>query len=315
MHSPFPAGPAPCTRTVPPLPACYGRASGSWFDGHRQGDGDMMEALVAQRSLSFPFANLTSTSQQQPQTQLQAQTQTHSQMNPLQTPSQPHPQSHQHLQLQPPGWTLPCSWPVAPSPCTAAWAPDSRSLRPVRAATRPSGQRPRQQPAPVAVPAPASVPKPTSSTIRSPSSTSPASSRSSTSSSASASASVSSRDISPRSKPKMPGRPVKRPAGSGDDESPGHGHGPGPGSKVKLPRLERGPDDFSSVVKNRLQSYTRTGQACDRCKVSSRPISVHCPSVHCRPNADCAPNRSARFDATPSPKAAPTAPTRASSAT
>ncbi|KAH8734328.1 hypothetical protein BGZ61DRAFT_442398 [Ilyonectria robusta] len=65
----------------------------------------------------------------------------------------------------------------------------------------------------------------------------------------------------------MPGRPVKRPAGSGDDESPGHGHGPGPGSKVKLPRLERGPDDFSSVVKNRLQSYTRTGQACDRCKV------------------------------------------------
>ncbi|KAI9170760.1 Transcriptional activator protein acu-15 [Paramyrothecium foliicola] len=37
--------------------------------------------------------------------------------------------------------------------------------------------------------------------------------------------------------------------------------------KLKLPRLDRGPDDFSSVVKNRLQSYTRTGQACDRCKV------------------------------------------------
>lgn len=300
MHSPFPAGPAPCTRTVPPLPACYGRASGSWFDAH--GDGDMMEALVAQRSLSFPFANLTSTSQQQQQPQTQLQTQ----MQPQQTHSQPHPQSHPHLQLQPPGWnSLPCSWPVAPSPCTAAWARDSRSLRPVRApATRPSGRRPRQQPA-ISIPAPASAPKPTSSTIRSPSSTSPASSRSSTSS-----ASASSRDISPRSKPKMPGRPVKRPAGSGDDESPGHGHGPGPGSKVKLPRLERGPDDFSSVVKNRLQSYTRTGQACDRCKVSSRPIPVHC-----RPNADCARPRSARFDATPCLKAAPTAPTRTSSAT
>ena len=41
----------------------------------------------------------------------------------------------------------------------------------------------------------------------------------------------------------------------------------GPGGKAKLPRLDRGGDDFSSVVKNRLQSYTRTGQACDRCKV------------------------------------------------
>jgi hypothetical protein len=60
----------------------------------------------------------------------------------------------------------------------------------------------------------------------------------------------------------MPGRPPKRAVSSGDDE--GHTQGPG---KVKLPRLERGPDDFSSVVKNRLQSYTRTGQACDRCKV------------------------------------------------
>ncbi|KAH8743872.1 hypothetical protein F5883DRAFT_609952 [Diaporthe sp. PMI_573] len=38
-------------------------------------------------------------------------------------------------------------------------------------------------------------------------------------------------------------------------------------SKVKLPRLERGPEDFSQVVKDKLQSYTRTGQACDRCKV------------------------------------------------
>lgn len=39
------------------------------------------------------------------------------------------------------------------------------------------------------------------------------------------------------------------------------------GGKMKLPRLDRGQEDFSSVVKNRLQSYTRTGQACDRCKV------------------------------------------------
>ncbi|KAK0624531.1 hypothetical protein B0T17DRAFT_492208 [Bombardia bombarda] len=38
-------------------------------------------------------------------------------------------------------------------------------------------------------------------------------------------------------------------------------------AKVKLPRLERGPEEFSNVVKSKLQSYTRTGQACDRCKV------------------------------------------------
>ncbi len=37
--------------------------------------------------------------------------------------------------------------------------------------------------------------------------------------------------------------------------------------KPKLARLERGPEDFSNAVKNKLQSYTRTGQACDRCKV------------------------------------------------
>ncbi|KAH8755355.1 hypothetical protein F5883DRAFT_469305 [Diaporthe sp. PMI_573] len=47
---------------------------------------------------------------------------------------------------------------------------------------------------------------------------------------------------------------------SGQDSFPGV-------SKVKLPRLERGPEDFSQVVKDKLQSYTRTGQACDRCKV------------------------------------------------
>lgn len=67
----------------------------------------------------------------------------------------------------------------------------------------------------------------------------------------------------------MPGRPPKRAAGNGEDD--GTIQAPG---KVKLPRLERGPDDFSSVVKNRLQSYTRTGQACDRCKVCHK-ISGH----------------------------------------
>ncbi|KAK0657987.1 hypothetical protein B0T16DRAFT_70927 [Cercophora newfieldiana] len=54
--------------------------------------------------------------------------------------------------------------------------------------------------------------------------------------------------------------PNKRPTDAGEntsDSSP----------KVKMPRIERGAEDFSSVVKSKLQSYTRTGQACDRCKV------------------------------------------------
>lgn len=59
-----------------------------------------------------------------------------------------------------------------------------------------------------------------------------------------------------------PGRPPKRP-GDPDMESPEGA------AKCKLPRLNSGgaPNDFSSVVKSKLQSYTRTGQACDRCKV------------------------------------------------
>ena len=71
---------------------------------------------------------------------------------------------------------------------------------------------------------------------------------------------------SPQSAPGPAGRrntmPPKRPSDAGD--------GPPDGvsvPKVKLARLERGPEDFSNVVKNKLQSYTRTGQACDRCKV------------------------------------------------
>ncbi|KAF4637472.1 hypothetical protein G7Y89_g617 [Cudoniella acicularis] len=38
------------------------------------------------------------------------------------------------------------------------------------------------------------------------------------------------------------------------------------GAPGKQPRAER-PEEFSSVVKKKLQSSTRTGQACDRCKV------------------------------------------------
>ncbi|KAK8034050.1 hypothetical protein PG993_009045 [Apiospora rasikravindrae] len=79
-----------------------------------------------------------------------------------------------------------------------------------------------------------------------------------------------------------PGRPPKRP-GDAEYEIP-DSH-----NKCKLPKLDRmnsggsggsgggsggggnggggAPNDFSSVVKSKLQSYTRTGQACDRCKV------------------------------------------------
>ncbi|KAI1415034.1 fungal-specific transcription factor domain-containing protein [Hypoxylon sp. FL1857] len=60
-----------------------------------------------------------------------------------------------------------------------------------------------------------------------------------------------------------PGRPPKRPGDAIDLD-------PSDPAKCKLPRLDRdrvAPNDFSSVVKSKLQSYTRTGQACDRCKV------------------------------------------------
>lgn len=60
-----------------------------------------------------------------------------------------------------------------------------------------------------------------------------------------------------------PGRPPKRPS-DGVNSSMDNASG---ASKTKLPRVERGPEDFSKVVQTKLQSYTRTGQACDRCKV------------------------------------------------
>ncbi|EAQ93880.1 hypothetical protein CHGG_02115 [Chaetomium globosum CBS 148.51] len=57
-------------------------------------------------------------------------------------------------------------------------------------------------------------------------------------------------------------RPPKRPSDDGDGPADAVS-----APKVKLARLERGPEEFSNVVKSKLQSYTRTGQACDRCKV------------------------------------------------
>ncbi|KAJ6781426.1 hypothetical protein PWT90_09980 [Aphanocladium album] len=85
--------------------------------------------------------------------------------------------------------------------------------------------------------------------------------------------------VSPRScarpkkqKPVMSGRAsakrqVERGESSGDDSPAPSATGSQSGAKPKQARVERGAEDFSSVVKNRLQSYTRTGQACDRCKV------------------------------------------------
>lgn len=39
------------------------------------------------------------------------------------------------------------------------------------------------------------------------------------------------------------------------------------GTPGKIVKTEQKPEDFSNSVKKRLQSSTRTGQACDRCKV------------------------------------------------
>jgi hypothetical protein len=105
-------------------------------------------------------------------------------------------------------------------------------------------------------------------------------------------------------------RALKRPTDGGDSpiESPS-------GPKMKLARLDRGPEDFSSVVKSKLQSYTRTGQACDRCKVCSAP-SPNCAAVassshlvHGAPTySTCGLLlRCERFDAMLFPKDAPTA--------
>lgn len=53
--------------------------------------------------------------------------------------------------------------------------------------------------------------------------------------------------------------------------SPGEGNG----TPTKLAKAEH-PEEFSNAVKKKLQSSSRTGQACDRCKVSasSRQIGL-----------------------------------------
>lgn len=62
--------------------------------------------------------------------------------------------------------------------------------------------------------------------------------------------------------------PPKRPSSGSPTETP-----------AKLQKTEQKSEDFSSSVKKRLQGSSRTGQACDRCKVS-RGISeldwLHC---------------------------------------
>lgn len=159
-------------------------------------------------------------------------------------------------------------WPFdARSYSALAWAPDTfayncnpslAAVKPSAATlTKPTGRRPRQ---PAAISrctarTKARTASPASAGYRSAPSSAPSSARSSP---------ACTRTFSPRPKPKMPGRPPKRAASSGEDD---HIQALG----KKQPRLERGPDDFSSVVKNRLQSYTRTGQACDRCKVRHEP--------------------------------------------
>ncbi|KAK3392857.1 hypothetical protein B0H63DRAFT_2463 [Podospora didyma] len=77
----------------------------------------------------------------------------------------------------------------------------------------------------------------------------------------------------------------KRPSDAADGSAADGTLGP----KAKLPRLERAPEDFSNVVKSKLQSFTRTGQACDRCKVRK----IRCDALpegcsHCKnQNLDC----------------------------
>ncbi|KAK1829598.1 transcriptional activator protein acu-15 [Podospora conica] len=77
-----------------------------------------------------------------------------------------------------------------------------------------------------------------------------------------------------------PARSLKRPGDGGDSASPADDGLPG-SPKVKLPRLDRGTDNFSSVVKSKMSSYTRTGQACDRCKV--RKIRCDALAEGCSP--------------------------------
>lgn len=67
-------------------------------------------------------------------------------------------------------------------------------------------------------------------------------------------------------------RPPKRPNDASDGSA--DSAAPAPPPKAKQARVERGPEEFSNVVKSKLQSYTRTGQACDRCKVSISRVAL-----------------------------------------
>ncbi|KAJ4311656.1 hypothetical protein N0V84_010335 [Fusarium piperis] len=231
MHSAFPAGPVPCTVPAVQDPAAaLARASSGATSSSRSLDCQSSPSWVSMMDV------VAQHSVSSPITNFSS----------ISLPSQPGS----------------LNWPFDTQSCSAlAWAPDPSIFD--------------FNPAAFAVKAPATRPKPTGRRPRQPAAiytskakakaTAASASAKIASSSAASSATTSpssSRGISPRSKPKMPGRPPKRPASNGEDDGPGQAPG-----KVKLPRLERGPDDFSSVVKNRLQSYTRTGQACDRCKV------------------------------------------------
>ncbi|KAF4423172.1 Transcriptional activator acu-15 [Fusarium acutatum] len=238
MHSAFPAKPIPCTVSFPvpaaPAAAPQAPAPASPSPSSRPRSQTSMMEAISQRNLNSSIANFSTPTS-------------------LSLTSQPGPG--------------PLYWPFdARSYPALAWAPDTfaYSCNPALAAvkapatatsTKSTGRRPRQ---------PAAISRCTARTKASTASCTSASNKSASSSATSSSRSspASSRGISPRIKSKMPGRPPKRAASNGEDD--GTIQAPG---KVKLPRLERGPDDFSSVVKNRLQSYTRTGQACDRCKV------------------------------------------------
>ncbi|WXC64977.1 hypothetical protein SNK03_010786 [Fusarium graminearum] len=231
MHSAFPAKPIPCT--VPASAATAIQVHQLQLQAQprlvTRRRANMMEAISQRNFNSSSIANLS-------------------------TPTS------QSLTSQPGS----LYWPFdARSYSALAWAPDTfayncnpslAAVKPSAATlTKPTGRRPRQ---PAAISrctarTKARTASPASAGYRSAPSSAPSSARSSP---------ACTRTFSPRPKSKMPGRPLKRAASSGEDD---HIQAPG----KKQPRLERGPDDFSSVVKNRLQSYTRTGQACDRCKV------------------------------------------------
>lgn len=78
---------------------------------------------------------------------------------------------------------------------------------------------------------------------------------------------------------------VKRPATEGDDEND-RSKGPiktttapSASGPKKLARGDRAQEDYSAKVKTRMSTYTRTGQACDRCKVWMFPTLRQLPEL------------------------------------